>query len=118
MSTSIKRIVAAGAIALYLQQNNSIVDNIINNPLVSGLGLSTDAGMVNIETLRDIYKQEVQKVGFMRLRVPLLGDIDFTSDDIDTLYNCIVSVNCSATQPSIASPQQTSSAIPQGGTSI
>jgi hypothetical protein len=107
-----KRILAAGAIALYLQQNTSIVDNIINNPMFAGLGISNNSGMINIEALRDIYKQEVQKVGFMRLHVPLLGDIDFTSEDIDTLYNCIVSINGSTPTTSVASPL-----VPQGGIS-
>ena len=89
--TSIKRIIAAGAISLYLNQNQTIVDTIVNNPMFNGLKVSTAEGMIDIETLRDIYKKEINKAGYLRIHFPLLGDVDFTSDDVDTLYRCIMS---------------------------
>jgi hypothetical protein len=91
--TSIKRIVAAGAIALYLKQNNNIVDTIINNPMFEGLGVSNKDGMIDLDILRDVYKNEVNKAGYLRIHFPILGDVDFTSDDIDTLYKCITSAS-------------------------
>lgn len=91
--TSMKRIVAAGALALYLQQNSGIVDMVISNPLFSGLGVATEDGLVNIELIRDVLKNEIKKVGFMRIRFPILGDVDFNADDIDTLYSTIVSIS-------------------------
>jgi hypothetical protein len=94
--TSLKRIVAAGALALYLQHNTNIVDTIVSNPMFSGLGVSNDAGMINIEALRDVYKAEIQKAGFLRIPFPIIGNVDFNSDDIDTLYNDIVSIDASS----------------------
>lgn len=91
--TSLKRIVAAGAIALYLKQNSTIVDNIINNQMFGTLGVSTPDGMIDIDTLRDVYKSEIVKAGFLRIHFPVLGDVDFTSEDIDTLYKCIMSMS-------------------------
>jgi hypothetical protein len=91
--TSFKRIAAAGAIALYLKQNSNIVDIILNNPIVSALHVSTDDGMVNIDTLRMVYKEEIRKAGFMRINFPILGNVDFTENDIDTLYQLIMSVS-------------------------
>lgn len=91
--TSMKRIVAAGALALYLQQNSGIVDMVISNPLFSGLGVATEDGLVNIELIRDVLKNEIKKVGFMRIRFPILGDVDFNADDMDTLYSSIVSIS-------------------------
>jgi hypothetical protein len=91
--TSMKRIIAAGAIALYLKHNTDIVDVIINNPMFEGLGVSTKDGMIDLDILRDVYKNEVNKAGFLRIHFPVLGNVDFTSDDVDTLYNCITAVN-------------------------
>lgn len=104
--TSLKRIAAAGALALYLKQNTSVVDTILNNPLFAGLGISTDDGMVDIDTLRDVYKDQIAKAGFLRIHFPMLGDVDFTSDDVDVLYKSIMSISppspiTSATQASI-----------------
>jgi hypothetical protein len=100
--TSIKRIIAAGALAIYLQQNSNLVDVIINNPIFNGLGVSNDAGMVNIELIRDVLKSEINKAGFMRIKFPILGDVDFTSEDMDTLYASIMAI--SNTPQSISLP--------------
>jgi hypothetical protein len=99
--TSLKRIAAAGAIAIYLNHNNNIVDIVLNNPLFVGMGISSSDGMINIEKLRDIYKDEINKVGFARINFPLLGPVDFTADDLDALYQCIMSIN-TTTSPNAA----------------
>jgi hypothetical protein len=91
--TSFKRIAAAGAIAIYLKQNSNIVDNILNNPVVTALHVTTEDGMINLETLRTIYKEEIHKAGFMRINFPILGNVDFTETDVDTLYQLIMSIN-------------------------
>jgi hypothetical protein len=88
-----KRILAAGALSLYLQQNAGIVDLIINNPLFASLGVVTENSMVNIELIRDVLKSEINKVGYMRIKFPILGDIDFNVDDIDALYANIVAIS-------------------------
>lgn len=100
--TSIKRIIAAGALALYLQQNSGLVESIISNPLFHGLGVATDDGMINIELIRDVLKHEITKAGYMRINFPMLGNVDFTSEDMDTLYSTIVSI--SAPPASVVSP--------------
>ena len=91
--TSMKRIIAAGAIALYLKHNTDIVDTIISNPMFEGLGVSNKEGMIDLDMLRDVYKNEINKAGFLRVHFPVLGNVDFTSDDVDTLYKCITAVS-------------------------
>jgi hypothetical protein len=98
--TSLKRIAAAGALALYLNNNSTIVDNLLNNPFLSGLNISNDQGMIDLDLLRNIYKPEIAKAGYLRMHFPLLGDVDFTVDDIDTLYDCIRAI--SAPSPAIS----------------
>lgn len=91
--TSLKRILAAGALSLYLQQNSGLIDAVITNPLFAGLKITDDHNMVNIELVRDVLKSEINKAGYMRIRFPILGDVDFTADDIDILYTSIVSMS-------------------------
>ena len=102
--TSVKRILASGAIALYLNRKSDIVDTVLNNPMISSLGISTPDSMVDLEALRDVYKAEIAKAGFMRIHFPILGDVDFTAEDVDTLYRIIVSLSMPATSV-IPSPQ-------------
>jgi hypothetical protein len=90
--TSLKRIIAAGALALYLKQNTSIIDSIINNPMFSSLKVSTAEGMIDLESLRDVYKNEINKAGFLRINFPIIGNVDFTADDLDALYSAILNI--------------------------
>jgi hypothetical protein len=89
--TSLKRILAAGGMALYLQRNEHIVDKILNHPMISTLGV-TDNGMIDIDTLKEVIKVQVSKAGYMRVHIPILGDTDFTIEDIDSLYKAIISI--------------------------
>lgn len=100
--TSLKRILAAGAISIYLQQNSGLIDLIISNPMFSGLRITDENGMVNIELVRDVLKSEINKAGYMRIKFPILGDVDFNANDMDTLYNSIM--NLSNTPQSISPP--------------
>lgn len=96
-ATSMKRILMAGAVSLYLKKNEGIVDTLTSNPLFSGIGVVRDNGMIDLEPLRDTLKSEINKVGFMRLTLPMVGDIDFTTEDVDSLYKYIIEANTQAT---------------------
>jgi hypothetical protein len=86
--TSVKRIIGAGAAALFLKNNESKIYSLLN-----GLGIAKEDNMIDIESARDILKSEISKAGFMRISFPVIGDVDFTSEDIDTLYRYIISIN-------------------------
>lgn len=103
-ASSMKRILMAGAVSIYLKQNQGIVDTLISNPVVASLGVVKTDGMVDIEMLRDVLKGEINKAGFMRLTLPIIGDIDFTPDDVDTLYRFVVEAD-STTRPQMSTPQ-------------
>lgn len=91
--TSLKRIIAAGAISIYLQQNSGLIDQVICNPMFAGLKIADEQNMVNIELVRDVLKTEINKAGYMRIKFPILGDVDFTADDIDVLYTSIITIS-------------------------
>jgi hypothetical protein len=108
-ANSMKRILMAGAVSLYLKQNENIVDTLASNPIFTGLGVMGADGNVNIESLRDVLKGEIKKAGFMRLSIPFIGDIDFTPDDVDTLYNYIVEMDSYNSKPLLPTTQTPSS---------
>ena len=88
--TSMKRIVCAGGMAIYLNNGEKLVDSLLNSSAIAMLGVVTPDGMVNVELLRDVYKKEIQKAGYMRVSLPIIGDVDFTADDVASLYSYIV----------------------------
>jgi hypothetical protein len=104
-ATSMKRILMAGAVSLYLKQNESMIDTIANNPLFAGLGVMTSDGNIDLDPLRDALKSEIKKAGFMRLSLPVIGDIDFTTEDVDTLYRQIMEVETARTKTIIPNTQ-------------
>jgi hypothetical protein len=95
--TSMKRIVMAGAVSLYIKKNEGIVDALTSNPLFTGLGVINDNGMIDLEPVRDTLKSEIHKAGFMRVSIPMVGDVDFTTDDVDALYRYIIEANTQTT---------------------
>jgi hypothetical protein len=104
-ATSMKRILMAGAVSIYLKQSDNMIDTLASNPLFTGLGVMDTDGNVNIEVLRDALKSEINKAGFMRLSLPMIGDIDFTPEDVDTLYKFIVEADSSSSKSQITSSQ-------------
>ena len=90
---SMKRIMMAGAVSLYLKQNEGLVDSLTSNPLFTSLGVVHDGGMIDLNTLRDTLKSEINKAGFLRVDIPMVGAIDFTADDADALFRFITDAN-------------------------
>lgn len=104
-ATSMKRIMMAGAVSLYIKKNEGIVDTLTSNPLFTSLGVIHDDGMIDIDTIKDVLKSEINKAGFMRLSIPMIGDIDFTSEDIDALYKYIQESNTQSLTSYVATSQ-------------
>jgi hypothetical protein len=98
--TSMKRILGAGATALFLNANAPKIDTLLN-----ALGLINSENLVNIEIARDILKNEISKAGFMRISFPIIGNVDFTADDVDALYRSIISINQPAPVTTSITPQ-------------
>ena len=89
--TSPKRIIGAGVLSLALKNADTTLQSLLQNPMVIGLGITTTNNLVDIDTLRVILKEQITKAGIMRITVPLLGNIDFTPEDVDSLYRYISS---------------------------
>jgi hypothetical protein len=89
--TSPKRIIGAGVLSLALKNADTTLYTILQNPMVIGLGIVTENNLIDIDTVKYILKEQISKAGVMRINVPLLGNIDFTSEDVDSLYKYITS---------------------------
>ena len=111
---SMKRIMMAGAVSLYIKKNEGIVDQLARSPLFTELGVIQENGMIDIDPIRDTLKLEINKVGFMRLSLPMIGDIDFTTDDVDALYRDITEANTQSTKTIAPSQPQLSNVNPIG----
>lgn len=105
-ATSMKRILMAGAVSLYLKQTEGAVDSLIGNPLLKATGVIHEDGMIDIDSVRDVLKSEINKAGFMRLSIPIVGDIDFTPEDVDALYRFVTECDAQSNAP-VVTPQQT-----------
>jgi hypothetical protein len=103
--TSMKRILCAGGIALYLNKGEAFIDALLSNPMISTLGVTTSDGLIEIELLRDTLKKEITKAGYMRVTFPIIGDVDFTVEDVDSLYGYITGGSI----PSVPQPYPTKS---------
>lgn len=112
--TSAKRIIMAGAISLYLKQNEGMIDALVSNNVVTSLGVVHDKSMIDLEPLRNTFKREIEKAGFMRVSLPIVGDIDFTTEDVDALYKAIIDSAPQATQ----APLPPSQPIPINNTGV
>lgn len=111
--TSLKRVVIAGFSSLYLKQNERVVDTLLSNPMFAALGVSNSSGMVDIDVIRDVMKTEISKAGFVRLTFPVIGDIDFTIEDVDALHKFITESN-TQTSPSTSTSARDSSTSSYG----
>jgi hypothetical protein len=110
-ATSMKRILMAGAVSLYLKQGEGLVDSLVSNPLITNLGIVKQDGFINIDPIRDTLKNEISKAGYMRVTIPMVGDVDFTPEDADALYKFIVEANTQVNANN--TPVQTT--MPNGG---
>jgi hypothetical protein len=110
-ATSMKRILMAGAVSLYLKQGEGLVDSLVSNPLITNLGIVKQDGFINIDPIRDTLKNEISKAGYMRVTIPMVGDVDFTPEDADALYKFIVEANTQVNTNN--TPVQTT--MPNGG---
>ena len=113
--TSMKRVLMAGAITLYLKNGETLVDTLTNNPLVSVLNVVHNNDMIDLDVIRDTLKDQIKQAGFMRLSIPMVGDIDFTTEDIDALYRFIVEANSTRTSTSVPTVAPPAARLPNGG---
>lgn len=85
----IQRVLVGTVASLMIKKSGNLVDSLKNNQLVQMLELMDDNNNVDIDTLRDELKNNIQECG-VRIDIPVLGVMTFHKQDIDTLYSHIM----------------------------
>ena len=62
-----------------------------NKNLLTSIGIMSEDGMVDIDTLAANMKRSAQENGAVTEHFPMLGDITFDSGDVEKLYTYIIS---------------------------
>ena len=82
-----KWVFGAGA-AMYLENLNSVADQLQKSPLTKGLLLIDEAGDINTEKLRKHFLAEAQK-GPITFNAPIVGAVTLDQNDVEKLYRYI-----------------------------
>ena len=61
------------------------IQSILDNPMLSALGIEDENGLVHMETVVEALDQTAQKYGKLTLDVPLLGSMTFDHTDVQKL---------------------------------
>lgn len=93
----IQRVLVGTVASLMIKKSGNLVNSLKNNQLVQMLELMDENNNIDIDTLRDELKNNIQDCG-VRIEVPILGVMTFHKQDVDTLYSHIMKYS---TTPSI-----------------
>lgn len=83
-----KRVLVGTTIALALNKSDRYFEMLKGNQMVQALGVIDADGDIDVETLVPIVKEQLSKES-MTLNIPMLGDLKFTSSDVDKLHDYI-----------------------------
>lgn len=72
------------------QNANIIKKDLMHNGFFKTLGVVDSEGLVDIEDIMQIVKQEIERQESLQVDVPLIGVFTFKPDDVDKLYEEIV----------------------------
>lgn len=83
-----KWVVGAG-IGMAMDKAGAIVASLQNNKLVKASGIVDDEGNIDIDTMARHLKESASRYGKAYIDIPLVGNMAFSSDDIEILRNYI-----------------------------
>lgn len=84
-----QRPLCATVIAMSRNSLHKLINEYKNNPMLVGIGIFDENGMVDIDTVKDEFSKHLSAEG-MIVSFPLIGDITFHQSDVEKLYYYIV----------------------------
>lgn len=81
--------VARLAVGRVINNSDGIKAALINNGVVRTFGIIDSEGMVDIDTLAQDIKREIERKGKLVISVPMFGTMTFVSADVDAMLRCI-----------------------------
>lgn len=83
--------VVGGYVALLMRPFRQNPDAMFRHPLIAPLEhLVTPDGTVDLDTVRDVFREQAQKYPSF-LNIPMVGPYHMDVNDIDKIYNYIIS---------------------------
>lgn len=84
-----QRPLCAMVIGMSRNRLHKLVDEYKNNPMLVGIGIFDEDGMVDVDTVKNEFSKHLSAEG-MVINFPLIGDITFHQSDVEKLYYYIV----------------------------
>jgi hypothetical protein len=86
-----QRVIAGTAISLAIRKSGTIVANLQDNAFIKMIEIMDGDGNVDIDLLREEVKKQIPDTG-VKADFPMIGVVTFRKDDVDKLYDYIVTV--------------------------
>lgn len=80
--------ILTGISSLYLAKLPNIIQQVKNNPAVKLTGVISDDGMIDLESLINSVRPAARQSPAI-INIPFGGEIRFTEQDLNTIYNYI-----------------------------
>lgn len=88
LPTTGKWLVGAG-LGIMTAKMNELIDSLVSNPMIKMMGIVDDEGLFDVDLIMDNLKGSANKYGKMTVQIPLVGNLTFNENDIDSLRNYI-----------------------------
>lgn len=85
-----QKFVFATSAGIIMSKSDSLMQEIAKNPIVSALGIVSDNGEIDIDTIYREAQKQAQNCGAFTVSIPLIGNITLSASDIDTAYRYIM----------------------------
>ena len=86
---TVGKIVDGNVVGIGMKNIDGIITNLKTNPLIKTLGVIDESGMIDVDTILDSLKQSAVKYGNVIIKLPYMGDLTLTAQDVDLLRNYI-----------------------------
>lgn len=86
----LQEFVARLAVGRINQNSEAIKTALINNGLARTLCIVDSEGMVDIDSLSQDIKKEIDRKGSIQVEIPMIGKLTFRSVDVDVMRDLII----------------------------
>ena len=84
--------VLIAAVSLYAQKADEVLGKFVQSDMAKTLDLVDEQGMVDLDKVKDCFETAASRTGAVVQRIPMLGNVTFTADDIRRLYELIATI--------------------------
>ena len=84
-----QEVLARIAVSRIYGNREALKTKLINNSFIRTFGVIDDEGMVDIDSLAEDLKKQIEEKGKLTVSIPVLGKLTFKASDVDVLRNTI-----------------------------